>query len=143
MKHTVVLKREYAALPRVRCHPMQLEQVFMNLLVNAYQAIEARVARDGGGNGEIVLRTACTEDGVVISVSDDGVGIPPEHVDRIFEPFFTTKEVGEGTGLGLSTSFEIVHRHGGTIRALPREGGGTMFEVLLPQRGPDGRAPQS
>ena len=143
MKHSVVLQKEYAALPPVRCHPKQLEQVFMNLLVNAYQAIEARVARDGVGNGEIVLSTACSDDGVVISVSDDGAGIPPEHADRIFEPFFTTKEVGEGTGLGLSTSFEIVRRHGGTLRALPREGGGTTFEVWLPQQGPDGRAPQA
>ena len=143
MKHNVVLQKEYAALPHVRCHPKQIEQVFMNLLVNAYQAIEARLARDGGGNGEIVLRTATTDGGVVISVSDDGAGIAPEHADRIFEPFFTTKEVGEGTGLGLSTSFEIVRRHGGTIRALPRDGGGTTFEVWLPQQGPDGRAPHS
>ena len=143
MKHNVVLQKEYADLPAVRCHPKQLEQVFMNLLVNAYQAIEARIARNGGGSGEIVLRTACGEDGVVISVSDDGAGIAPEHADRIFEPFFTTKEVGEGTGLGLSTSFEIVRRHGGTICALPREGGGTTFQVWLPQQGPDGRAPQS
>ncbi len=135
MKHSVVLQKEYAALPPVRCHPKQLEQVFMNLLVNAYQAIEARLTRDGGGNGEIVLRTACTDEGVLIAVSDDGAGIAPEHADRIFEPFFTTKEVGEGTGLGLSTSFEIVRRHGGTIRALPREGGGTTFEVLAPTAG--------
>jgi signal transduction histidine kinase len=131
-----VLRKEYAELPPVRCHPKQLEQVFMNLLVNAYQAIEARAATGGGGTGEILLRTACSDAGVVISVSDDGTGISPEHVDRIFEPFFTTKEVGEGTGLGLSTSFEIVRRHGGTIRALPREGGGTTFEVSLPRDGP-------
>jgi PAS domain S-box-containing protein len=142
MKHSVVLQKEYAALPPVRCHPKQLEQVFMNLLVNAYQAIEARAARDGGGTGLIVVGTATRDDGVVISVSDDGVGISPEHADRIFEPFFTTKQVGEGTGLGLSTSFEIVRRHGGTLRALPRDGGGTTFEVFLPQQGPDGRTQQ-
>jgi two-component system NtrC family sensor kinase len=136
MKHSVVLRKEYGALPPVRCHPKQLEQVFMNLLVNAYQAIEARAARDASARGgEIVLRTADVEGGVLVSVSDDGVGIAPEHADRIFEPFFTTKEVGEGTGLGLSTSFEIVRRHGGTIRALPREGGGTTFEVFLPKQG--------
>ena len=132
MKHTVVLRKQYAQLPPVRCHPKQLEQVFMNLLVNAYQAIEARAARDGGGTGEIVLRTACVEGGVAVTVSDDGIGIPPEHADRIFEPFFTTKEVGEGTGLGLSTSFEIVRRHGGAMRARAREGGGTTVEVVLP-----------
>jgi PAS domain S-box-containing protein len=133
MKHSVVLRKEYAALPPVRCLPMQLEQVFMNLLVNAYQAIEQR-ARDRGGAGEIVLRTEVRAGSVVIAVSDDGIGIPPSHVDRIFDPFFTTKEVGAGTGLGLSTSFDIVRRHGGSIRALARPGGGTIFEVELPQR---------
>jgi two-component system NtrC family sensor kinase len=138
MKHSVVLRKDYGALPPVRCHPKQLEQVFMNLLVNAYQAIEARAARDGAGGGEILLRTAVAADGVVVTVSDDGIGIAPEFADRIFEPFFTTKEVGEGTGLGLSTSFEIVRRHGGTIRALPRAGGGTTFEVFLPKQGPPG-----
>jgi PAS domain S-box-containing protein len=136
MKHSVVLQKEYEPLPPVRCHPKQIEQVFMNLLVNAYQAIEARAGAGGGGTGEIVLRTAVTDAGVLISVSDDGTGISPEHVDRIFEPFFTTKEVGEGVGLGLSTTFEIVRRHGGTIRALAREGGGTTFEVSLPRDGP-------
>jgi two-component system, NtrC family, sensor kinase len=131
MKHSVVLRKEYAALPPVRCLPLQLEQVFMNLLVNAYQAIEQRAA-EGGGGGEIVLRTEADERRVRISVSDDGVGIPPAHLDRIFDPFFTTKEVGVGTGLGLSTSFDIVRRHGGAIRALDRPGGGTVFEVELP-----------
>jgi two-component system NtrC family sensor kinase len=134
MKHCVVLRKEYGALPPVRCHPKQLEQVFMNLLVNAYQAIEARASRDGG-TGEIVVRTAAQDDGVRVAVEDDGVGIAPEHAARIFEPFFTTKEVGEGTGLGLSTSFEIVRRHGGSIRALARPGGGTVFEVWLPKDG--------
>ncbi|MEB2343640.1 MAG: ATP-binding protein [Deltaproteobacteria bacterium] len=135
MKHSVVLRKEYAALPPVRCLPMQLEQVFMNLLVNAYQAIEQRV-RARGGAGEIVLRTEVRADKVLVSVSDDGVGIPPAHADRIFDPFFTTKEVGAGTGLGLSTSFDIVRRHGGTIRSLDRPGGGTVFEVELPLSDP-------
>jgi signal transduction histidine kinase len=82
-----------------------------------------------------VIRTTVADEGVLVAVEDDGVGIAPEHADRIFEPFFTTKEVGEGTGLGLSTSFEIVRRHGGTIRAASREGGGTVFEVFLPKQG--------
>ena len=132
MKHSVVLRKEYGALPPVRCHPKQLEQVFMNLLVNAYQAIGARGDTSGGA---IAIRTAVAADGVLVSVEDDGVGIAPEHADRIFEPFFTTKQVGEGTGLGLSTSFEIVHRHGGTIRHVSRPGGGTVFEVFLPKQG--------
>jgi signal transduction histidine kinase len=137
MKHSVVLRKEYAPLPPVRCLPMQLEQVFMNLLVNAYQAIEERVAERGGA-GEIVLRTEADARRVVIAVSDDGIGIPPAHQDRIFDPFFTTKQVGVGTGLGLSTSFDIVRRHDGSIRALDRPGGGTVFEVELPLPEPAG-----
>src|SRR5690606_38031299 len=140
MKHSVVLRKEYSPLPPVRCLPLQLEQVFMNLLVNAYQAIEQRAAERGGG-GEIVLRTRADDRRVVISVSDDGIGIPPAHLDRIFDPFFTTKEVGVGTGLGLSTSFDIVRRHGGVIRALDRPGGGTIFEVELPLHAPPDPAP--
>jgi signal transduction histidine kinase len=140
MKHSVVLRKDYAALPPVRCRPLQLEQVFMNLLVNAYQAIEQR-ARDEGGTGEIVLRTRTDDRTVVVSIEDDGIGVPAEHAERIFDPFFTTKEVGVGTGLGLSTSFEIVRRHGGAIRALPRPGGGSVFEVVLPIAGPAAPAP--
>jgi signal transduction histidine kinase len=135
MKHSVVLRKEYALLPPVPCHPPQLEQVFMNLLVNAYQAIEQRVRRDGG-SGEIVLRTEPTPGGVLVSVSDDGDGIAADPVERIFEPFFTTKEVGVGMGLGLATSFDIVRRHGGTLRARNRAAGGATFQVFLPQTGP-------
>ena len=135
MKHSVVLRKEYGTLPPLRCRPMQLEQVFMNLIVNAYQAIEQRV-RAEGGTGEIVLRTALVEGGVAVQVSDDGIGIPAEHLARIFDPFFTTKEVGEGTGLGLATSFDIVRRHGGTLRACDGPSGGTTFEVFLPLAGP-------
>ena len=131
MKHSVVLRKEYAPLPTLWCHPAQLEQVFMNLLVNAYQAIEQRVRRDGG-SGEIVLRTQAAAGGVLVSVSDDGDGIAVEPVERIFDPFFTTKPVGIGMGLGLATSFEIVRRHGGALRAHKRPGGGATFEVFLP-----------
>ncbi|HTY18431.1 MAG TPA: ATP-binding protein [Myxococcota bacterium] len=140
MKHSVVLRKEYAPLPPLPCHPLQLEQVFMNLLVNAYQAIEERVRRDGG-SGEIVLRTAAAADGVLVSVSDDGGGISVEPVERIFEPFFTTKEVGVGMGLGLATCFDIVRRHGGALRARNRAGGGATFEVFLPLAGPPDAEP--
>ncbi len=139
MKHSVVLRKEYGSLPLLRCLPLQLEQVFMNLLVNAYQAIEQRVG-ERGGSGEIVLRTELADSELRITVSDDGVGIPPLHADRIFDPFFTTKEVGVGTGLGLSTSFDIVRRHGGAIGASARPGGGTVFEIRLPLEAPPGAA---
>jgi PAS domain S-box-containing protein len=131
MKHLVVLEKEYRELPAVPCYPMQLKQVFMNLLVNAYQAIEEK-ARQPGETGRIRLRTELAGDRVLVSVSDSGSGIAPEHVGRIFDPFFTTKKVGSGTGLGLSTSYSIVQRHGGTIEVESRRGVGTTFRVVLP-----------
>jgi PAS domain S-box-containing protein len=139
MKHSVVLKRDYGELPRLGCHPMQLKQVFMNLLMNAYQAIAERVGQSGE-TGEIRLSTRRRGQGILISVSDTGVGIPPENLGRIFDPFFTTKEVGVGTGLGLSTSFGIVQRHGGTIRVRSELGEGSTFEVFLPLEPGDGLA---
>jgi PAS domain S-box-containing protein len=134
MKHLVVLEKEYQELPAVSCFPMQLKQVFMNLLVNAFQAIEERVG-PAGGAGRIRLRTRRTAAGVEVQVEDDGVGIAPENLGRLFDPFFTTKKVGMGTGLGLSTSYSIVRRHGGTIRVESRPGRGALFRVLLPLDG--------
>ncbi len=131
MKHQVVLKRDLGELPPLRCYPMQLKQVFMNLLMNAYQAIAERVGKSGE-TGEIRLRTRRHGDGILVEVTDTGVGIAPEHLGRIFDPFFTTKEVGVGTGLGLSTAFGIVQRHGGSIRVRSEPGEGARFEVFLP-----------
>jgi len=131
MKHLVVLEKEYRDLPRVYCYPMQLQQVFMNLLVNAYQAIEERIG-DSGKTGAIWLRTEPREGGVAIIVKDTGVGITAENLDRIFDPFFTTKKVGMGTGLGLSTCFNIVERHGGSLVAESQPGVETAFTVWLP-----------
>lgn len=136
MKHSVVLTKQYAELPPIVCFPMQLKQVFMNLLVNAYQAIEERAAKEEL-RGEIHLRTEIDGDEVRISVSDNGAGIPPAALDRIFDPFFTTKDVGVGTGLGLSTSFNLVRKHGGTLRVESELGRGTRFEVRLPLGDPD------
>jgi len=134
MKQIVVLEREYEQLPSVFCYPMQIKQVFMNLLVNAYQAIEARVG-ESGETGKIWLRTQKSDDGVIVEVADTGVGIPETHIDRIFDPFFTTKKVGSGTGLGLSTSFNIVKRHGGRLTVESKPGAGTTFRVYLPTDG--------
>jgi PAS domain S-box-containing protein len=131
MKHIVVLEREYQELPVIACHPMQLKQVFMNLLVNAYQAIEERVG-GRGETGRIRLQTERRGPEVVVSISDTGAGIAPEHLPRIFDPFFTTKKVGVGTGLGLSTAYNIVKRHGGSMRVESRLGTGTTFRLILP-----------
>jgi two-component system NtrC family sensor kinase len=131
MKHLVVLEKEYAEIPSVACYPMQLKQVFMNLLVNAFQAIEEKI----GGRaetGRIRLRTEVRGDAVVVSVSDNGAGIAPENLGRIFDPFFTTKKVGVGTGLGLSSCYSIVRRNGGTITVESELGRGSTFQVQLP-----------
>jgi PAS domain S-box-containing protein len=134
MKHVVVLSKRYGDLPPVPCYPMQLKQVFMNLLVNAYQAIEDALAARSHptGIGTVTLTTAPHDGGVLIDISDTGTGIAPDHLDRIFDPFFTTKKVGAGTGLGLSTSFNIVRRHGGTMRVESELGRGTTFRIHLP-----------
>ncbi len=131
MKHMVHLEKSYADLPEIEAYPMQLKQVFMNLLVNAYQAIEERADAEPG-----VIRIETEEEGgeIVVRISDTGIGIAEEDRARIFDPFFTTKSVGAGTGLGLSTSFNIVERHGGRILVESEVGRGTTFEIRLPQR---------
>lgn len=118
------LRREYGDLPALRCHPGQLNQVFMNLLINAAQSIER--------HGLITVRTGCDGNWGWVEICDDGCGIPAEQLPRIFEPFFTTKPVGEGTGLGLSMSHSIVSNHGGRIEVTSRVGQGSCFRVCLP-----------
>ena len=132
MRHSIVLEKQYSDLPQVRCYPMQIKQVFMNLLVNAYQAIEEKIGADGEG-GSVQIRTSHTRGGVSVAIRDSGAGIAAEDVARIFDPFFTTKKVGSGTGLGLSMSYSIVQRHGGTIQVESKPGEGSVFEVWLPE----------
>lgn len=134
MRHTALLEKHYGELPPVQCYPMQLKQVFMNLLVNAYQAIEARGVSTPPG--VIRIETRSEGDGVVVAISDTGVGIASRHLGQIFDPFFTTKEPGEGTGLGLSLSFAIVKRHGGRMQVESEPGQGTRFEIWLPCEAP-------
>jgi signal transduction histidine kinase len=124
VKDRVTVHRRFGQLPPVDCVRSQIDQVFLNLLANAAQAIT--------GPGEIAIETR-VEDGVaVVRVSDTGAGIAPDVMGRIFDPFFTTKPVGEGTGLGLSISYEIVKKHGGEIRAESPPGGGAVFTIRLP-----------
>jgi signal transduction histidine kinase len=120
----VRLARDYGELPAVDCYAGQLNQVWLNLLVNA-----AHATREGG---EVRIVTRGEGERVVVTVSDTGCGIAPEHLTRIFDPFFTTKPVGEGTGLGLSVTYSIVERHGGEIKVESELGKGTTFTVTLP-----------
>jgi len=119
-----VLREFDATLPHVVCAPQQLRQVFLNLVVNAAQAVE-----DGGS---VLVATRSEGRHVIVSVADDGCGIPPESIDRIFDPFFTTKPVGVGTGLGLGIVHQIVTSHGGEIQVESTPGRGTVFRVRLP-----------
>ncbi len=112
------------SINRIYCYPGKLNQVFMNLLINAIQAIEQ--------TGEIKIKTLNLGDHVSISIRDTGIGIPKKLMNNIFDPFFTTKKVGEGTGLGLSISYEIIKQHHGTIQVLSEEGGGSEFIISLP-----------
>ncbi len=125
IKYKADVVREYGALPPVECLPSELNQVFMNLMVNAAHSI-------GAQRGTITLRTGTAGSEVWVEVEDNGSGIAPEHLKRIFDPFFTTKPVGKGTGLGLSLSYGIVKKHGGRIEVTSELGRGTGFRVSLP-----------
>ena len=128
-----VLRDYDPGLPRITAYGGELNQVWTNLIDNAIDAVSAPEA-----SGRITLRTGCERDRVLVEVTDDGPGIPPENHARIFEPFFSTKDVGHGTGLGLDVSYRIVvGRHGGDIHVIS-EPGETRFEVRLPVDGPGG-----
>ena len=125
LKYKCTVSKQYADLPEIYCLPSQLNQVFMNLLVNAAQAIEER--------GNITIRTGRQGDKEVwVEVADTGKGIAPENLNRVFEPFFTTKAVGQGTGLGLSLSYGIIVKHQGRIAVASEVGKGSTFRVTIP-----------
>ncbi|MBV8605420.1 MAG: PAS domain S-box protein [Pelomonas sp.] len=128
VKYKARIEKDYQALPPVRCIAAQLNQVFMNLIVNAAQAIAER--------GRITLRTRHDDGWVHVEVEDTGCGMSEEVRRRVFEPFYTTKPVGQGTGLGLSLSFSIVQKHGGRIDIDSTPGVGTTFKVSVPVAGP-------
>ncbi len=136
LKYKAKVIEQYGDIPEILCYPQELNQVFMNLLVNASHAIKQ--------NGEIRIVTARRDEQVVVEISDTGCGIPPENLARVFETFFTTKEVGKGTGLGLSISSEIVKKHQGRIEVESTVGVGTTFRIWLPigQGGPQAKEVQ-
>jgi|EPASupsiteSAE347_1022098.scaffolds.fasta_scaffold11363_2 signal transduction histidine kinase len=129
LKYKAKVRREYGELPQILCYPQQLNQVFMNLLVNAAHAIDSQ--------GEITVRSWSAGERIFVSISDTGCGIPGQQLAHIFEPFFTTKEAGKGTGLGLSISNEIVRNHGGEIRVESEPGKGSTFTVSIPVARPN------
>ncbi|HUJ73731.1 MAG TPA: ATP-binding protein [bacterium] len=134
LKYKVRVEKDLGPLQQIECYPQQLNQVFVNLFVNAAQAIEKE--------GTLRITTRMQGERVALTVSDTGCGIQPEHVSHIFEPFFTTKPVGKGTGLGLSVVYSIVKHHGGSIDVQSEVGKGTTFHLLLPVRMPESAAAQ-
>jgi two-component system NtrC family sensor kinase len=125
VKHKAEVRKLYGELPQIECSPSKINQVFLNLITNAAQAIEDQ--------GEIVISTKLRDDDhVMVSITDTGCGIPHENLAKIRDPFFTTKEVGTGTGLGLSIVDEIVRSHGGELLVDSRLGAGSTFSVVLP-----------
>jgi signal transduction histidine kinase len=133
-RRRVCVETDFGEIPEVECYPQMLSQVFLNLLVNAGQAIE--------GEGRITVRTRLEDETVHISISDTGRGMSPETQARVFEAGFTTKPIGEGTGLGLSIAREIVvDRHGGSMDFESRPGEGTTFHIRIPVRQKRSSAP--
>jgi signal transduction histidine kinase len=124
LKNRIEVHKDYHPLPPVYCHPGNINQVFMNILLNAIQAIEEQ--------GNIWIRTEHKADQVEIAIQDDGKGIPVNNRNKVFDPFFTTKPVGKGTGLGLSISYNIIKEHHGQISFSSQEGAGTTFIIRLP-----------
>lgn len=124
IKYKAEIRKDYGDTPPVKCSSLRLGQVFINLFVNAAQSIEDK--------GIIGIKTYAKNNEVYVAISDTGKGIAPENIDRIFDPFFTTKPVGQGTGLGLSVSYEIVKDHGGMIMVDSKVGAGTTFTIMLP-----------
>ncbi len=128
LKYKCTVEKNYGEIPNLYCIPNQLNQVFMNLLVNAGHAIKE-------DSGTITITTSADKENVYVSIRDTGMGIPRENLKRIFEPFFTTKDVGKGTGLGLSMAYDIVQKHLGRISIKSTIGSGTEFIITLPLEG--------
>jgi two-component system NtrC family sensor kinase len=125
VKYKADVVREYGEIPDIECLPSQLNQVFMNIVVNGAHAIT-------GERGKITIRTGTAGDMVWVEIADTGAGIPKELLARIFDPFFTTKPIGTGTGLGLSLSYGIIQKHNGQIEVRSEAGRGTTFRITLP-----------
>lgn len=126
---SIRVEKQFSEIPAITCAPSQVNQVFLNLITNAAQALPPQ-------NGQITLATRVEDEGVAVDVADNGTGIPADVLPKIFDPFFTTKEIGKGTGLGLSISYQIIKDHGGRIHVDSQIGRGTRFTVWLPLQPP-------
>jgi two-component system NtrC family sensor kinase len=125
LKYKADIIKEYQAIPEIECIPSQLNQVFMNLLVNAAHAIDEK--------GKVIIRTGMADEKhIFIEIIDSGHGIPKDNIDKIFDPFFTTKEIGKGTGLGLSLTYGIIEKHQGKISVQSEVNQGSTFRIKLP-----------
>jgi len=124
LKYKATVTKSYGDIPQTLCNPGQLNQVFMNILINAVQAIPKQ--------GEITIKTWRENSHIYVAISDTGIGIPADRIDRIFEPFYTTKEVGKGTGLGLSIVYDIIKKHNAEIQVTSEINKGTIFTVIIP-----------
>lgn len=125
IKYKAVVKKEYGVLPPLVCYPQQLNQVFMNMIINSVQAMTQPM-------GEIVITTEHISEGIRIRIRDNGCGIEKKNQSRIFDPFFTTKEVGKGTGLGMNVAYNIIKKHNGTMDLWSEVGKGTEFVIVIP-----------
>jgi signal transduction histidine kinase len=125
VKYKADVIKEYGDIPEIECLPTQINQVVMNIVVNAAHAVS-------GPRGKITIRTGTEGDNISIEISDNGAGIPKEILSRIFDPFFTTKPIGSGTGLGLSLSYGIIQKHNGRIEVESEPNRGTTFRITLP-----------
>ncbi|MGB2955680.1 MAG: ATP-binding protein, partial [Anaerolineales bacterium] len=130
IKYHADVRTEFSEVPPVFCHSGQINQIFLNVLLNAAQAIKSQERED---RGNITIRTYASDDKVVCEIADDGPGIPPDNLSRIFNPFFTTKPAGKGTGLGLSISYDlVVNKHNGEFFVESTVGEGTKFTIKIP-----------
>ncbi|NQZ32210.1 MAG: PAS domain S-box protein [Oceanospirillaceae bacterium] len=128
LKNNTQIVKEFADIPEIECIPSQINQVLMNLLINASQSF--------ADQGIITIKTIAAKDTIMVQVEDNGSGIEPAHLSKLFDPFFTTKEVGSGTGLGLSVSYGIIKKHRGEITVTSELGKGTCFTLTLPIKQP-------
>ena len=142
-KYVAEISLDLGELPAVECNISELNQVFLNLIINAAQAIEEQVG-SSGQQGEIKISTRIEDSDVVVEIADNGPGIPAELLDRIYEPFFTTKDVGKGTGQGLALARNTIERHAGALECSSVVGDGTTFRIRLPlEREPAGARAQA